>query len=66
MPKKTESDSLELMVARSLFRSDKWDPSRDANEPFEWEDRRALYIQKANRLIRTFEKDGLQVSVRTS
>jgi hypothetical protein len=65
MPKKKEPDSTELMLARSLFRSDKWDPNRDANAPFEWEEMRALYIQKANRLLRTFEKDGLQVSVKT-
>ena len=65
MPKKTEPDSIELMLARSLFRVDKWDPNRDANAPFEWEEMRVLYIQRANRLIRTFEKDGLQIGMKT-
>ena len=64
MPKKKEPDSIELMLARSLFRSDKWDPNRDANAPFEWEGLRPVYLQKANRLMRTFEKDGLQIATK--
>ena len=52
------------MLARALFRPDKWDPERDASAPFEWEAMRSLYLQRSNRLIRTFEKDGLQIAVR--
>jgi hypothetical protein len=64
MPKRRDADSIELMLARALFRSDKWDPARDAATPFEWEPQRAAYLAKASRLARTFEKDGLQVSIK--
>ncbi len=50
------------MLARSLFRSDKWDPDRDVTKPFEWDEHRSIYIRRANRLLRTFEKDGLKLS----
>ena len=66
MPRKKDSDSIELMLARSLFRADKWDPERDVGAPFEWEALRSLYIQKSNRLIRTLEKDGLQIAIKDS
>lgn len=62
MPEPTEASSsgpIELMLARSLFRADKWDPDRDNSKPFEWDDQRQTYLKRANRLIRTFEKDGL-------
>ena len=65
MPRKKDVPSLtgiELMLARSLYRSDKWDPDRDPGQPFEWDDLRLTYIRRANRLIRTFEKDGLKLS----
>jgi hypothetical protein len=65
MPRRTDiptPDPIELMLARSLFRSDKWDPERDAAAPFEWDHLRASYIRRANRLMRTFEKDGLTLS----
>jgi hypothetical protein len=65
MPRKKDVPSvteIELMLARSLYRSDKWDPDRDDKQPFEWEDLRLTYIRRANRLMRTFEKDGLRLS----
>lgn len=64
MPRKKEALSpspLELMLARSLFRADKWDPERDTGKPFEWDELRLGYIRKASRLMRTFEKDGLKL-----
>lgn len=50
---------MELLLARSLYRADKWDPERDNSKPFEWDDHRQTYLRRANRLMRTFEKDGL-------
>lgn len=65
MPRKkavSTPNPIELMLARSLFRADKWDPERNGAEPFEWEDLRLTYLRRANRLMRTFEKDGLKLS----
>lgn len=59
-------DATKLALARSLFRADKWDPARDGTQPFAWESQRAAYITKADRLLRTFEKDGLKLSVTDS
>lgn len=56
-------DEQKLALARALFRTDKWDPERDASQPFDWEPQRAAYITKADRLLRTFEKDGLALSM---
>ena len=33
-------EDIQLLLARSLFRADKWDPARDANAPFEWDPQR--------------------------
>ena len=57
-----DPDPVQLMLARSLFRADKWDPARTADHPFEWDAMRAAYLRKSGRLLRTFEKDGLQVA----
>lgn len=54
---------LKLALARSLFRADKWDPARDQSDPFEWELHRNLYVDKADRLLRTFTKDGLTLAI---
>lgn len=65
MPRKKDvvvPSQTELMLARSLFRADKWDPERDPARPFEWDDLRLMYIRRAGRLMRTFEKDGLRLS----
>jgi hypothetical protein len=56
-------DELKLALARSLFRADKWAPERDATRPFDWEPQRAAYIARADRLLRTFAKDGLDLSI---
>lgn len=61
-PTKIKIDETKLALARALFRADKWDPDRDATQPFEWEAQRAAYITRADRLLRTFEKDGLALS----
>lgn len=57
-------EDIQLLLARSLFRADKWDPARDANAPFEWDPQRADYLARAARLIRLLDKDGLEVSQR--
>lgn len=61
-PSKIGIDETKLALARALFRADKWDPDRDAAQPFEWESQRAAYIIRADRLLRTFAKDGLALS----
>ena len=55
-------EDIQLLLARSLFRADKWDPERDANAPFEWEPQRSDYLARAARLIRLLDKDGLEVA----
>lgn len=54
---------LELLLARSLFRSDKWDPARDSATPFEWDGVRTEYLKKSKRMLRILEKDGLAMSI---
>jgi hypothetical protein len=60
MMTRTPTD-LQLALARSLYRIDKWDPARDREQPFTWEQNRARYVADADRLLRTFEKDGLHL-----
>ena len=57
-------EDIQLLLARSLFRADKWDPERDANAPFEWEPQRSDYLARAARLIRLLDKDGMEVTQR--
>lgn len=59
MPK---PDGLTIAVARSLFRVDKADPKRAADDPLEWATSRPQYLRHAERLLRTFEKDGLELT----
>ena len=57
---------VELALARSLFRNDKWHPARDREQPFTWEAHRLRYLADAERLLRTFEKDGLSLMIMAS
>lgn len=57
------ADDLAVKLARALFRADKWDPVRDQSALFQWEDHHTTYRARARRLLRTFEKDGLALSI---
>lgn len=53
---------LELALARALFKCEKWDPVRDKDEPFDWQTHKRRFVVDAQRLLRTFEKDGLELT----
>ena len=53
---------LELALARALFKCEKWDPTRDKDAPFEWQAQKRRFVADAQRLLRTFDKDGLELT----